>query len=143
MKDNSLWINDGVDDLADADAPAPRRAPDGAETEAERFIGCPRWWWDAVYPVSRGKGELAVAIFLWRQRVVQGNRAVTGVVRSRAVTVTNVCLMNEMGIGRHTKYRAIKNLEDAGLVTVRRLNKKAVEVTFCRRRRPPGPRRTS
>jgi hypothetical protein len=133
MKDN-LWLDDGVDDLADVDVLAPRRAPDGAETEAERFIGCPRWWWDAVYPISRGKGELAVAIFLWRQRVVQG---------SRAVTVTNVCLMNEMGIGRHTKYRAIKNLEDAGLVTVRRLNKKAVEVTFCRRRRPPGPRRTS
>jgi hypothetical protein len=131
MKDDSLWVDDGVDDLADVGS-APRRGRKTAPTEATaRHIGCPLWWFRAVHPVVRGKNELVVAMFLYRQSVIQ---------KSRTITVANVCLMDEMGVGRFAKYRAIKNLEDAGLVTVRRRNKKAVEVTFCRRRQPPKPK---
>jgi predicted transcriptional regulator len=81
-----------------------------------------------VFPAVRGKGELAVALFIYRQHAVQ---------KSWTVVVTNIRLMTEMGIVRFTKYRAIKNLEDAGLVTVHHRNRKAVAVTILKRRRKP------
>jgi hypothetical protein len=117
---SDLWDDDGTDDLADV-APARKASP----VADARHIGCPLWWFNAVYPIMRGKGELAVALFLYRQRLVQG---------SRTITVTNVRLSSEIKVSRYTKYRAVKNLEDAGLVTVRRNNKKAVEITFRQRR---------
>jgi hypothetical protein len=125
---SGLWDDDGTDALAEV-AQSPPTAMDPS-----RHIGCPLWWFQAVLPAVRGKGELAVALFLYRQRVVQG---------SQTIAVANVRLSTEIGISRFTKYRAIKNLEDAGLVTVRRRNKKAVEVTFYRRRRPHKKRQPS
>ena len=123
---SDLWDDDGGNDLADVVQPQRmRKAKPRTAEDPSRHIGCPMWWFKAVYPIVRGKGELAVALFLYRQRAVQA---------SRTVPVTNVRLMAEIGIDRFTKYRAIKHLEDAGLITVRRRNKKALEVTFrgCR-----------
>jgi hypothetical protein len=113
---------DGLDGVA-----PPRRGPKvKAEDDPSRFIGCPLWWFEAVYPIVRSKGELAVAMFLYRQRIVQG---------SKTITVTNVRLSAEIGVSRYIKYRAIKILEDAGLISVRRSNKKALELTFRQPRR--------
>jgi len=42
--------------------------------DASRHIGCPLWWFKAVYPIARGKSDLAVALFLYRQRAIQGSR---------------------------------------------------------------------
>jgi hypothetical protein len=138
MKDENLWEDThGVDDLADV-TPSWRAArskvkasaaPKGA-AGADRFIGCPKWWWDAVYPISRGKAELAVAIFLWRQRVIQRGSSTI----ATTIAVTNVSLSGEMGLDRRAKYRAITLFEAAGFITVVRCNKKALRVTFRPRR---------
>jgi hypothetical protein len=42
-----------------------------------------------VFPAVRGKGELAVALFIYRQHAVQ---------KSWTVVVTNIRLMTEMGM---------------------------------------------
>jgi hypothetical protein len=122
---DSLWDEGHIDDLVGA-AP-PRKARKAALTAEgpARHIGCPLWWFQAVFPIMRGKGELAVALFLYRQRAVQG---------SQTVKITNIRLMSELGVGRHSKYRAIKLLETAGLISVHRRNKRALEITFHRRR---------
>jgi hypothetical protein len=121
---SDLWEDNDIDALADV--AQPRKGRKVAPTaDMSRHIGCPMWWFKAVYPVVRSKGELAVALFLYRQRIVQGGRT---------ITMTNVRLAAETGINRFTKYRAIKKLKDAGLVTVRRHNKQALEVTIRRKR---------
>jgi hypothetical protein len=86
-----------------------------------RHIGCPLSWFNLVFPIVRGKNELAVALFLYRLRAVN---------RSRTVSVTNGGLLAELKIDRFAKYRAIKRLEDAGIVAVDRRNKKALKITF-------------
>ena len=92
---------------------------------SSRHIGCPMWWLKAVLPVVHGKNEVAVALFLYRLRVIY---------RSRTVPVTNVRLFAELGIDRRTKYLTIKLLERAGLITVERHNQRALKITF-----PPAP----
>jgi hypothetical protein len=122
MRDDSLWDDNthGVDDLAGV--PVGRRA---STDTAGRHIGCPVWWLKAVLPVVYGKNELAVALFLYRLRVIHNNRT---------VPVTNVRLLAELGIDRRVKYRTIKRLEGAGLITVQRRGKNALKITFPRRR---------
>jgi hypothetical protein len=122
---DSLWINDGTDPLDTPEAPeGPLRSHKAPLTTEDNHIGCPMWWLEAVYPIMHGKAELAVALFLYRRRVVEG---------CRTISFAN-CRLG-LGVSRFTKYRALKALEDAGLVTVRHHNKRAPEVTFCRRPR--------
>jgi hypothetical protein len=123
---DSLWDEGHIDDLAGAAQPRKARKASPAAGGPTRHIGCPLWWFQAVFPIMRGKGELAVALFLYRQRAVQGGQT---------VKITNIRLMSELGIGRHSKYRAIKRLESAGLISVHRRNKRALEITFRRRHR--------
>jgi CRP-like cAMP-binding protein len=89
---------------------------------SSRLIGCPLWWLKAVLPVVHGPRQLAVALFLYRLRVIH---------RSRTVPVTNVRLLAELGIDRRTKYQTIKRLERAGLIAVQRHNKKTVKIIFA------------
>jgi hypothetical protein len=130
-KDDTLWDDThGVDDLADAASSrvgrrAVRKASSRDTEDASRLIGCPLWWLKAMLPVVHSANELAVALYLYRQRVVQG---------SRTIKLTNIRLTAELGINRFTKYRTIKKLETARLITVRRRNKKALEITFFKRR---------
>jgi hypothetical protein len=86
-----------------------------------RQIGCPLDWFEQVYPIMKSKGELAVALYLWRLRVVTG---------STTVTVTNKWL-RKLKIDRHTKANAIRRLEQAGIVQADWGGQTAVEVTFC------------
>jgi hypothetical protein len=130
MTDDSLWVDgpDGFEDLDGAKpAPKTKRKPESRE----RFIGCPLWWFKAVYPVVQSKNELIVALALWRLRKIYARRT---------VTVANAYMLAELGINRWTKYRALKRLADAGLITVKREGNHALVITFARRgkqKRPP------
>jgi hypothetical protein len=106
-----LWINDGTDGR-----PAPKRR-DG------RHIGCPLTWFKAVLPVVRGKNELVVALAIYRLHVVR---------KSRTIAVSNVSLLAELGISRHTKYRALRRLAAAKIITVAACNGRAIEITLAR-----------
>jgi hypothetical protein len=93
-----------VNDLWDAPDVKPVRRSTRSATAA-RHIGCPLSWFRLVFPIVHGKNELAVALFLYRQRVIQ---------RSQTVVLTNVRLAAELGIDRHAKYRTLRRLADAG-----------------------------
>jgi hypothetical protein len=127
MRDDNLWDDThGVDDLADV-APAQRRGRKTPVAEdTSRHIGCPLWWLKAVLPVMCGKNELVVALFLYRLRSIH---------RSRTVLVSNARLLAELGIDRYAKYRAIKHLEGAGLITVQRRDRKTLKITFRKHRK--------
>jgi hypothetical protein len=96
----------------------------------QRFIGCPLWWFEQVFPIVHGKNELAVALAAYRLRVIRQNRV---------VVVSNVYLAR-LGIDRHAKYRGLRRLADAGLIVIRRDNKRALEIEFRSKRRPRGDR---
>jgi CRP-like cAMP-binding protein len=116
-----LWI-EGPDDLATAPASARRSR---VATDMSRHIGCPLWWFKLVFPIVRGKNELAVALYVYRLRMIH---------RSRTITVTNERLLAELGIDRFAKYRALRRLTSAGIITIKRRGWAAIEVTFIRAR---------
>jgi hypothetical protein len=98
----------GVDDLwdhPDGDPldvkPSRPRSSKSEPNDGDRHIGCPVWWLKLVLPAVGG-AKLAVALYLYRLRVVQ---------HSRTVAVPNGWLRNELGISRRTKYKALKDLE--------------------------------
>jgi DNA-binding transcriptional ArsR family regulator len=116
---DELWV-EGPDDLVGA---APPRRP-RVTTNASRHIGCPLSWFRLVFPVVRGKNELAVALYIYRLRAIHG---------SRTVVVTNERLLAELGVNRFAKRRALRRLAEAGIVTLRYRGQSAVGVTFTRR----------
>ena len=116
--EDSLWTGGQVDDLADARLPT-HGAGAGA---GKRHIGCPLKWFALVFPIVRGKNELAVALYIYRLRIVR---------RSRTVTVANERLLTELGINRFAKHRALRRLADAGVIRiVQRNNGCAPVITF-------------
>ena len=119
---DNLWI-DGPDDIANA--PAPKRSRVGADPS--HHIGCPLWWFKLVFPIVHGKNELAVALYIYRLRMVQ---------HSLALTITNERLLAELGVNRFAKYRALQRLADAKVISLRRRGKHAVEIRF----KPRGKR---
>ena len=90
----------------------------------QRFIGCPLWWFKRVLPITRGKNDLAIALAVYRLRIVQ---------HSRVVTVSNAYLAG-LGINRYAKYRGLRRLANAGLFVIRRHNKRALEIEFLPKR---------
>jgi hypothetical protein len=121
-----LWI-EGPDDLALAG-----RGRHGCTADSARHIGCPLSWFVLVFPVMRGKNELAVALYLYRLRTIQ---------RSRTVRVSNMRLLTELGIDRYAKYRALRRLAAAGIITLeRRRSRSSLEVTFRQKRRRRLPK---
>jgi hypothetical protein len=84
-----------------------------------------------VFPIVRGKNELAVALFLYRLHTVR---------RSRTVKLSNERLMAEIGIDRYAKYRALRRLANAGIITIKRRSGQALEITFQRGAVRGGPR---
>jgi hypothetical protein len=122
--------NKGDDDPFDdplwqqADATVTKRSrPD------QYFIGCPLPWFKSVLSVVHGKNELAVALYLYRLWKVFG---------SRTVVVSNERLLAELGIDRYAKYRALRRLAEAGIITLKRQNKHAIQVTIQRQPRRAG-----
>jgi CRP-like cAMP-binding protein len=118
MSDELFIDTQGVDDLEGV-APARRSRTNSAGTP--RHIGCPMDWLKWVYPVVRSKAELLVALYIYRLRSIQ---------RSRTVKVSNTRLAAELGINRFAKYRALKRLADAGIITVEHKPHSSLEIVF-------------
>ena len=119
MDEGSLWSDGPTDDL---EIPRRgRRRPHNSHHD-DRHIGCPLAWFRQVFPVVRGKNELAVALWLYRLRSIR---------RSQTITVSNGPLA-ELGIDRFAKYRALRRLAKAGLIRIKSNNRKALNVRFCR-----------
>ena len=117
-----LWAKNQPDDLQNISVPRRRNGGSGPA----RHIGCPLEWFAWIYPVVRGKHELAVALYIYRLRAIQ---------HSRTVKVSNVRLLTELGIDRYAKYRALKRLAEAGIITVKHNNVQSLEVVFHQQRR--------
>jgi hypothetical protein len=122
-----LWTESQADDL---NVQLPRHRAARVSADTDRHIGCPLWWFTLVYPAVRGKGELAIALYLYRLRVIQ---------QSRTVKVSNERLSAELGIDRFTKYRALRQLAVAGIIKIKRHNKQALKVVFSRKHGRSGP----
>jgi hypothetical protein len=97
----------------------------GRVADGDRMIGCPLWWFDLAFRAVRSKGELAVALYIYRWAVVS---------KRRTVKVTNRWL-EVKGIQRYTKYRALARLAEAGIITAHQSGRAATEVTLLRRGR--------
>jgi AAA+ ATPase superfamily predicted ATPase len=121
-----LWTGGEVDDL---DVKPDRRRP-RVKSDSGRHIGCPLSWFKLVYPIVRGKGELAVALYLYRLRII---------LRSRTVKVSNERLFAELGVDRFTKYRALKRLAVARIIFIKRRGKQTLEVGFDRKHSKGSP----
>jgi hypothetical protein len=117
-----LWM-EAPDDLAAAGTPRRRRGRGGAGVS--RFIGCPLSWFMLVFQVVRGKNELAFALYLYRLRMIR---------HSGTVKVSNSRLLTELGIDRYAKYRALRRMEQAGIITLKRQNSRSLEVVFQQKR---------
>ena len=119
---SDLWTGNGEDDL-DFVGAKPARSAGGARTNGA-FFGCPLSWIKKVAPLVHGKGELLVAIYLWRLRAVT---------RSKMIVLGNSRLLDELGIDRFTKSRTLRRLERAGLIRVRLKPGQAPRVAFLDR----------
>jgi hypothetical protein len=115
---DELWA-DGPDPFADVPAPRRRRTAD------EHLIGCPIWWLQRVLPVVSSKNQLAVAIYLWRRRIVCGDRETFDVPNGE---------LKSLGISRKIKYQTLALLEAADLIRIRRKGKRALTVTILPRK---------
>jgi hypothetical protein len=113
--DGLVLTRERVDELAPLQKVSqPRRV-----RVPQLHIGCPLEWFKRVKSVVYGKEELAVAVWLHRRRAV---------CQSEWFDVPNATLHKELGVNRHAKYRAIRDLERAGLIVVRRNNKRSLQV---------------
>ena len=122
MKED-LWIETADDPLA---VRIPTGRPKATKVSSSNskggHIGCPLSWFRLVFPVVRGKNELAVALHIYRLRSIR---------HSRTITVSNGPLA-ELGIDRFAKYRALRRLAEADLIRIKSNNRKALNVSFCR-----------
>jgi len=89
--------------------------------DPSHLIGCPLWWFRAVYPVVCSKAELAVAIYLCRRRITSGKRKTFNVPNGE---------LKSWGISRKVKYRTLDRLAAAGLIRLDRRGREALTVTI-------------
>lgn len=73
-----------------------------------RLIGCPVDWFAWVLPLVRSQQQLAMALYLYRR---------CHVCHSNTVTVPTEEL-EELGLGRWSKYRLLISLEQVGILAV-------------------------
>lgn len=97
----------------------PSRVAPKRRQRDSHHIGCPLEWLKRVLPFVKSKEQLAVAIWLHRRRAV---------CRNEVFTVPNQELRGELGVNRQTKYRALRCLERAGVITLTRDGKCALQV---------------
>lgn len=84
------------------------------------FIGCPLDWFLACCFVLQGKSELAVGLLSWRLQFSDCCRLYDGEghYRGLCVSFSNQQLPNIPGVERQAKYRTLKKLHDARLITL-------------------------
>jgi len=109
-------INDDLPDLFDDGDPFDD--PIWQSRPGKGYITCPLAWLARVLPVLRASDRLVVAMLLYRRCLVQ---------RSKTVDLPNGEL-TKLGIGRDTKYRALRLLEEAGAITLEAPNGRSTRV---------------
>jgi hypothetical protein len=120
-----LFHGDGTDPLDDKPAPAPKRSKRVLVADGNRFVGCPFWYFKLAASIMHSAHELAVALYVYRLRIVH---------RNRTVTLSNERLLAELGINRSAKYRALRKLTAAKVIRVKRSSGRATVVTFIDRK---------
>jgi hypothetical protein len=116
MKEIDGLFDNGDGDPLNDPKPRSKRVGQRGHVDDARHIGCPVWWLRLVFPIVRGKGELAAAIH-----------------KSKTISVPNGWL-REHGIRRQAKYQMLEGLARAGIIRVRWDGKSALRVTFLSRR---------
>jgi hypothetical protein len=106
-------------DVTEAMVSAMRRKA----ASAGRFIGCPMWWWERALAAVDSKGQLVVAVYVWRRHVL---------CRKNTFGVPNGQL-DSWGVTRQVKYRALAQLAEAGLIKIERNGREALTVTILAR----------
>jgi hypothetical protein len=96
----------------------PSRVPPRRQ-RADGYIGCPVEWLKRVLPLVKTKEQLAVTIWLHRRRAV---------CRNEVFTIPNESLQKDLGLSRHVKYKALRYLEKAKVVSITRNGKHALGV---------------
>jgi DNA-binding transcriptional ArsR family regulator len=94
----------------------PKTAP---RRRNEPHMGAPLTWIARVFSVVQSKGQLLVALWLYRRR---------SICKSDLFSVPNGELGERFGIERSTKYRALRRLEKAGAIAIVRDGKSAIRV---------------
>ena len=124
MSRDDLWIGGQADPFDD---PLWKAAEKAARSKrryrSKAFIGCPLQWLRKVLPLTRSPGQLAVALYLYRLRVVR---------RSRTVRLSNAVLEKDLHLSQFTKYRILAHLEEAGAIKLGRRDGRSLEVTLLR-----------
>jgi hypothetical protein len=92
-----------------------------AAGKTDNFIGCPMWWLKLVFPLVNSKSQLVVALYLWRRRIVCGNRKTFDVPNGE---------LTALGIHHRTKYRTLARLEAADVISISRRRKSTLTVTI-------------
>jgi hypothetical protein len=121
MKDDSLWVDDGVDDLADV-APARRRATRKKASAApaqggDNYDKFPRFWALRMKDANVGAFKIALLLLLLRWKA-----------KGKPVIVSDAAAA-ERGVGHRRKISAILELEKLGLIRVKRRPKKSSLIT--------------
>jgi hypothetical protein len=100
----------------------------GRRKRARRHIGCPWEFYADVCRLTRGRTALTVALYVYRQTQVR---------RHRTVTLSGVELV-ELGVHLGRKWTTLRNLEDVGIVRLRRAGPgQRMEVTLLWRSTSP------
>src|SRR5262245_20543178 len=121
-----LFHDDSTDPLDDKPPPTPKRSRRVRVAGDTRYIGCPLWWFKlALSIMPHSSHELAVAIYVYRLRLVH---------HSKTVSISNERLAAELGVNRSATFRALQKLAEAGAIRIKRRNKQAWTVTFIDRK---------
>jgi hypothetical protein len=122
---SDLFTDDGTDPLDDKPSPKTKQTRRVRVTEGGRFIGCPFWYFKLAVATMHSAHELAVALYVYRLRMVH---------HSKTVTLSNERLFGELGINRSAKYRALRKLSDAKAIRVKWRSGRATVITFTDRK---------
>lgn len=98
---------------------AEKNARKSKEAKDKDFIGCRITWLKKVLPYIKNKNQLIVMLAIYRLTILR---------RSKTVSLTNGEL-EEFGVSRYAKYRALADLKRAKLIRTISENGKAVMVT--------------
>ena len=113
--DNLFEEGDPFDDPAWKETEKPKRKP------RQPHVGCPVAWLKRVLPLVKSKEQLAIALYLHRRRAVCG---------SEVFTVPNRELYEELGLTRFVKYRALRCLEEVGVIAISQNGRAAMLVSL-------------
>jgi hypothetical protein len=114
--DNDLWLDDDPFE----NGPTLPELLIGEPCPAKDYVLCPLGWLARVRPFLSSTDQLLVAQVLYSRCLRQ---------RSRTVGLSNSEL-TELGIGRMTKYRTLRLLEEAGAITIEHPDGHSLRVTL-------------